>query len=60
MLNSSIELDVILLEQFEDFFGIFQNEWTGMGNLFEFSIDGYGYCSIVAMGPGWLLLLSGS
>ena len=31
MLNSSIELDVILLEQFEEFFGIFQNEWTGIG-----------------------------
>ena len=26
MLNSSIELDVILLEQFEEFFGIF-SEW---------------------------------
>ena len=49
MLNYSIELDVILLEQFEDFFGIFQNEWTGMGNLFEFLLMG------MAIAVLWLL-----
>ena len=49
MLNSLIELDVILLEQFEDFFGIFQNEWTGIGNLFEFLLAG------MAIAGLWLL-----
>ena len=60
MLNSSIELDVILLEQFEDFFGIFRMNELVWETCLNFSIDRYGYCSIAAMGPGWLLLLSGS
>ena len=42
-------MDVILLEQFEGFFGIFQNEWTGIGNLFEFLLTG------MAIAGLWLL-----
>ena len=60
MLNSSIELDVILLEQYEDFFGIFQNEWTGMGNLFEFLLMGMAIAVLWLWNRGGYCLLSGN
>ena len=60
MLNYSVELDVILLEQYENFFGIFQNEWTGIWDLFElllvdmaivglWLLDRGGYCCSVGI-----------